>query len=280
LTVILGLAAALSWGTGDFLGGLQARYLPGFAVALWSQLAGLLGLLLVLVVLGEPPTITGALWGLGAGVCYGIAISSLYRGLALGIMAIVAPVSACGVVVPVLASLVSGQIPSALTAVGIVAAVGGAILASLQIGGRSRANRLRPALILALYAALGFGVFFVLLDQGVAVTSGSALWIIAGARVSSVATLLVIIVLGSHSAAWPGRRSGVVAAAGVLDTAGNALFAYSAAQGNLGVAAVMASLYPVATVLLGIAILKERLALIQGAGVMLALLGVILISAG
>lgn len=90
-----------------------------------------------------------------------------------------------------------------------------------------------------------------LLDQGSA-SGGFILWVVAGARISSVATLLAMIGLSLGSITWPGSRLGIVAAAGILDTGGNALFAYSAAQGNLGVAAVLSSLYPVATVLLGL----------------------------
>lgn len=138
MAILFGLAAALSWGTGDFLGGLQARYLPALSVALWSQFAGLLALLFTLALLGEPLAMTGMLWGLGAGLCYGIAILSLYRGLAIGVMSIVAPLSACGAVVPVFVSLALSQIPSTLTFLGIVAAISGAVLVSVQSGQRRR----------------------------------------------------------------------------------------------------------------------------------------------
>jgi drug/metabolite transporter (DMT)-like permease len=224
------------------------------------------------------------MWGIVAGLCYGAAIVSLYRGLAVGVMSIVAPISATGAVIPVLVSLFLGEVPSVITAFGIAAAFSGAVLVSLQIRETTQVSdrMLRPALVLAFCAALGLGTYIVVLDQATSVVSGSfsPLWVIVGARVGSIATVIAIVALGSWSASWPGRRIGLVAAAGILDTAGNAMLAYATAQGNLGIAAVLSSLYPVVTVLLGLTVLKERLTPIQGTGVTLALLGVILISAG
>ena len=284
LLILFGLAAALGWGSGDFLGGLQARSLPALAVVLWSQFSGLLVLLLVLLVVGQSLALGGVLGGIVAGLCYGAAIVALYRGLAIGVMSIVAPISATGAVIPVLVSILMGEVPSVVAAVGLGAAFVGAVLVSLQVRETTRVSdrMLRPALILAFCTALGLGVYIVILDQATSMVSGglSPLWVIVGARIGSVAMVLTVAALGSWSASWPGRRIGLVAAAGLLDTAGNSMLAYATAQGNLGIAAVLSSLYPVVTVLLGLTVLKERLTLVQGVGVSLALLGIILIAAG
>ncbi|MDP9372842.1 MAG: DMT family transporter, partial [Chloroflexota bacterium] len=133
---------------------------------------------------------------------------------------------------------------------------------------------------LARGAALSFGLFFVFLDQGSAVPGAAPLWTVAGARVSSLALLLALIAVGPRAAPWPRGRVAPIAAIGVLDTIANALFAYASTQGNLGIVAVLGSLYPVATVILGRIVLAERLTPVQGAGVTLALAGVALLSAG
>ena len=281
LLVLLGLGSGLCWGTADFFGGLQSRHLPALAVALWSQVAGAIALCFALVALGEPPVLVSMAWGSGAGFFGGIALVLFYRGLAGGVMSLVAPISACGAMVPVAVAFAMGEVPGLLTSIGIAAAVSGIVLVSLHSPETPySAGRPRQAVILALGAAIGFGMFYVLTDQGSAVGDTTPLWTIAGARIGSLITLLGLIAAGPRSAPWPGRRTLPVAAIGVTDTLANVLFAYASTQGNLGVAAVLGSLYPVATVLLGRIVLEERLAGIQHLGVGLALIGVVLVSAG
>ena len=130
-------------------------------------------------------------------------------------------------------------------------------------------------LAMALGSALGFGLFYVFVDAGTTGSRGDPLWVIAGARASSLVMLSMIALVGNRSALrWPGRRTGPVALVGIGDTAANLLFAYAATAGNLAVVGVLGSLYPVATVVLARWLLGERLSGGQSAGVALALTGV------
>jgi drug/metabolite transporter (DMT)-like permease len=281
LTLLLGAGSSLCWGTADFFGGLQSRRLPALVVAFWSQLAGGLALLLVLLLRGEPPVLPSIVWGLGGGLVGALALVLFYRGLAVGIMSLVAPIAGCGAVVPVLLSIAMGQTPSALAGAGIVVALAGVALVSLHSEASTHSGHdARLSLLLALGAALGFGMFFVFVHRGSAFPGASPLWVVGGARLSSLPLLGLLIALGPRSMPWPGRRMGLVATVGVLDTSANALFAFASTHGNPGVVAVLGSLYPVATVLLGRIVLAERLNRMQHAGVALALAGVVLLSAG
>jgi len=282
LGVPLGLGSGLCWGAADFFGGVQARRLPALSVALWSQAAGALALAVALAAQGTPPTPPGFAWGLAAGAGSGLALMLLYRGLAEGAMSVVAPVAACGAVVPVLVAPLRGEPPSAVAGLGIVAAVAGVVLVSRSPGPRHRQGS-QPARVLAmaLGAALGFGLFFVFVDAGTATAGASPLWVIAGARTSSLLVLAGIAVAGRRSqAAWPGRRIVPVALLGIAATTANLLFALAATGGNLAVVGVLGSLYPVATVVLARWLLRERLSGGQNAGVVLALSGVGLLAAG
>jgi drug/metabolite transporter (DMT)-like permease len=331
LGVPLGLSSGLCWGAADFFGGIQSRRLPALTVAFWSQAAGAVALtaaLLVLVVEGERPVAAGVAWGVVAGVGSGLALVLFYRGLAEGTMSVVAPVSACGAIVPVAAALFTGNQPGFLAGVGVLAAITGVVLVSrpraqarggnpasqgtgdvLQrpgssgrsegparpghlerpgLPGRGRSGRV---LAMALGAALGFGLFYVFVDAGTAGAASagvtgtggsqsSPLWVIAGARASSLLVLSMIALVGRRSALrWPGRRIGSVALVGVGDTGANLLFAYAATSGNLAVVGVLGSLYPIATVVLARWLLGERLSGGQNAGVVLALTGVGLLAA-
>jgi drug/metabolite transporter (DMT)-like permease len=296
LGIPLGLSSGLCWGAADFFGGIQSRRLPALTVAFWSQLAGALGLALALAIEGAGPAGSGfssslgpgVAWGLAAGVGSGCALVLFYRGLADGTMSVVAPISACGAVVPVAAAVLTGNQPGALAALGILAAITGVVLVSRprphpsSTGTPVGSGRV---VAMALGSALGFGLFYVFVDAGTAAagTSGShssPLWVIAGARMSSLAILSTIALFSRRSALrWPGRRIGAVALVGIGDTGANLLFAYAATTGNLAVVGVLGSLYPVATVILARWLLGERLSGGQNAGVVLALTGVGLLAA-
>jgi drug/metabolite transporter (DMT)-like permease len=299
----LGLGSGLCWGTADFFGGVQSRRLPALSVAVWSQAAGALALAVALAVQGARPTWPGFAWGLAAGAGSGFALLLFYRGLAEGAMSAVAPVAACGAVVPVVVAPLRGELPSAVAGLGIIAAVAGVVLVSRSPdprqhpGGRpegsgepqggppvdregSPDNRGR-VLAMALGAALGFGLFFVFVDAGTATAGAAPLWVVAGARTSSLLVLVgIALTVGRSQAGWPGRRILPVALVGIADTTANLLFALAATSGNLAVVGVLGSLYPVATVVLARWLLRERLSVGQNAGVVLALTGVGLLAAG
>ena len=278
LGVPLGLSSGLCWGAADFFGGIQSRRLPALTVAFWSQVAGALALataLAVLAIQGTRPAGPEVAWGLAAGVGSGCALVLFYRGLAEGTMSVVAPISACGAIVPVTASLLTGNHPGTLAALGVLTAITGVILVSRphpatpsqpeqgerEVGPANAggANPVRGGRVvaMALGSAVGFGLFYVFVDAGTAASAGttgsrgSPLWVIAGARMSSLAILSTIAVVSRGSALrWPGRRVGAVALVGLGDTGANLLFAYAATTGNLAVVGVLGSLYPVATVVL------------------------------
>ena len=335
LGVPLGLGSGLCWGAADFFGGIQSRHLPALTVAFWSQVAGALALATALAIEGTPPDATGFAWGLAAGVGGGCALTLFYRGLAEGTMSIVAPISACGAIVPVAAALLTGNQPGTLAALGVLVAIVGVVLVSRPApaaegpgvaggpgspgrpvapgdpanpgpvptnpGAVANRGRSRRVVAMALGAALGFGLFYVFVDAGTTGSRGAPLWVIAGARTSSLAILSTLALVGQRgwggrrgwqgrrgrqsrrgrwsALRWPGRRIGPVALVGIGDTGANLLFAYAAIGGNLAVVGVLGSLYPVATVVLARWLLGERLSGGQNAGVVLALTGVGLLAA-
>jgi drug/metabolite transporter (DMT)-like permease len=291
LGVTLGLGSGLCWGAADFFGGIQSRRLPALTVAFWSQVAGALALAVALGIQGARPAAAGVAWGIAAGIGSGYALVLFYRGLAEGTMSVVAPISACGAIVPVAAALLAGDQPGAVAGLGVVAAVTGVVLVSrTRSDPPAAATRSRRVLTMALGSALGFGLFYVFVDAGTAVSGGSQFSVVAGARAGSLVMLSTIAFAGWRPGSagsgrrpglrWPGRRIGPVALVGIGDTGANLLFAYAATTGNLAVVGVLGSLYPVATVLLARWLLGERLTGGQNAGVVLALTGVGLLAAG
>jgi drug/metabolite transporter (DMT)-like permease len=288
LSFVLGVSAALSWGTADFIGGTESRRVPVLSVVLWSQLTGTVGVFLLLAVRRPELEVSGVLWGTSAGLLGGAALLLFYRALALGPMSLVAPLSATGAAVPVLVDLARGNVPGVVTGLGMVVAFVGVILVSRsperapvgspveEPGGPAE----RLPLLLALLAAVGFGLFLVLLDAGTRSSGVSPLWVIGGTRIGSVLLLSGLVAARPRLGRWPGRRLLPIATVGVLDVTASAFITYAITRGDLSVVAILASQFPAVTVILARFLHLERMSRPQAVGVALALAGVTLLAAG
>jgi drug/metabolite transporter (DMT)-like permease len=276
LAIALALAASVSWGTGDFFGGLTSRRLNVLTVLVVSQVFGLAAALAWIVLSGDgfPGwTATALAAAAGLGGCLGI--GSLYRGMAVGAMGVVAPVSAMAAAIPFVVGVASGERPGALQVAGIMFALVGVAVASrepAELGGGRAAG-----LGLALLAALGFGVYFVFADRA---ADASVPYAVATARGVSLAVAFVAA-LALGGSLRPGRSFlPVLALIGLCDVGANMLFSVATTHGYLSVVSVLAALYPVVTVALAAIVLHERVAPTQRLGVIGALAGAAMITAG
>jgi drug/metabolite transporter (DMT)-like permease len=274
--VFYGLAAAASWGAGDFSGGVATKRSHVYLVVLLSHIVGLAGLLLLILLFGESfPTWRDLFIGALAGIAGAVGVLALYTGLAQGRMGVVAPLTAViTAIVPVLFGLFLEGLPQLHQLFGFVVALLAVWLISSDNG--DAPARLRWAdLRLPIVAGLGFGLFFIFIDQ---VSDNAILWPLVGARAASI-LLMALLVLWRGRGERPSRTQlGWIALAGVFDVGGNTFFALATSLGRLDVASVLSSLYPVTTVLLARFILNEHLARRQGIGVAAALVAVLLIT--
>ena len=274
LAAALALAAAVSWGIGDFLGGLKSRALRPVAVLIVAQPIGgaLLGLWVALR--GQGPPGTAVLWACLASVFGTTGLIAFYRGMAAGALSIVAPIAGAGAAIPVIWGLARGDHPSSYQELGFAAALIGIVLASFER--RPAAARIAAGVGWAAIAMLAFGGYYIPMH---AASQGDFLWAAFVFRLTSTtliaAAWLVLRPLGARRADLP-----VLASIGVLDTGGNVFFSAASARGLVSVVSILASLYPVVTVLLARAVLAERVHRSQELGIALALAGIVLISAG
>jgi len=273
MAVALALTAAGCWGLADFLAGLASRVTAVPVVLLLVEGGGLIVALLVLAIAGDAffADARDALSAVGAGLCGVLGLGCFYRALAIGTMSVVAPISAAGVTLPVIVGIATGDRPSALTAVGLVATVAGVVLASReQHADDARAAAGRASIVLALCAAAGFGGFFALSD---APADASVLWTVVLARAAPLVGVAAVVAATRPPLPAPRRRAGLMVV-GTVDLAATALIAAANTKGDLSVVAVLGGMYPVVTVLLAAVLLGERLRRPQLAGVVLALGGV------
>lgn len=276
MAVLLALASAVVYGAADFCGGLATRRATAFAVVALSQLAGLLALLSLLPWLGGAPTGTDLAWGAAAGVAGASGLVLFYRALAEGVMSVVAPVTAvAAAALPVLGGLALGERIGPWAVAGIALALVAVVLVAAEDGLGSLRTARPASLPPALAAGVAFGLFFVLLDR----TSRAAeLSPLVTARLVSVLGVVVLARLAARSLSVPRAALPVVLLAGVGDMTANALFLLATQQGQLAITGVLASLYPVSTVVLAQLVLGERLRATQAAGLVAAGAAVVLIA--
>jgi drug/metabolite transporter (DMT)-like permease len=267
------LAAAASWGSADFSGGIASKDSNPFGVVIVAHSTGLVCMLALALLTGEPiPSHRALLWGVAAGLGGGFGLVSLYRALAVGQMGINAPVAAVITgALPVLFGIWKEGPPALIQIGGFALALVAIWLIAMPAGeiGRPR------GLGLAILAGIGFSIYLVCSKQA---ADEAVYWPLAVARAASILEmLLVVTIIGKP---WKPIRKLIpyMMIAGTLDSAGNALFMYAVRHGRLDVATVLSSLYPATTVLLARFILKERISRLQTLGIAAALAAVPLIA--
>jgi drug/metabolite transporter (DMT)-like permease len=275
--IALGFASAVAWGFADFLGGLKSRTLQLLTVLFLSQAAGLVAVAVWAAARGEGPPAEVIPWAVSNGIAGSVGLAAFYRGLAVGAMGVVAPISASAAAIPVAVGVIGGERPAALQIAGIAVAIAGVAAASYEPPAEERGARTATGVGYALVAAVGFGIFFVGLDEG---SNHDLVWTLVIGRSLSTGMLAVAALAARPSFEMSGRDLNAVLAVGVLDMGANALFAAGSTLGLVSVVAVLGSLYPVTTLVLARFLLGERLHRIQRAGALAALAGVALISAG
>jgi drug/metabolite transporter (DMT)-like permease len=276
---MLATVCAAVYGTADFFGGLATRRSRVFAVVVLSQMAGLALVVVLLPFLPGILTIGTLAWGMAAGVAGSAGLVLFYRALAIGVMSVVAPLTAtASAILPVLFGLATGERPEPLALGGVVLA----LLAVLLVSRSSSSPEVTSgpdygSVLTSLAAGAGFGGFFILLSQA---PDDGGMWPLFGARLISI-TLIALLALVTRRTLRPGSGAlPIIIAAGTLDMVANVLFTLAQQRGLLSLVAVLVSLYPASTLLLARYVLGERLNTVQVVGIGFTLAAVALIAAG
>jgi uncharacterized membrane protein len=279
---LLALSSAVLYGSADFFGGLTARRANTIATVFVSQLVGLVLLLLVLPFLpGTTVSQADWIWGFVAGLSGGIGVALLYRALAVGAMAVVAPTTAViAAMIPVLFALVQGERLRLLTWSGIALALVAIALVSRPASaadatsGLARARALPPGFGLALLSGVAVGIFFLSLAR---TTTAAGMWPLVAARIATLVLFGSIALIAGRTLLMSRTAAVTAVTGGALDMAANALYMTAARIGPLSIVVTLASLYPASTVLLARVVLGERLSPVQMGGIVCALAAVLII---
>jgi len=276
-SILNGMLSAISWGAGDFAGGLAARKLGAYRAVFYSDLLGLLALFIVNAFYREPVPSTSSLViaGIG-GMCGSVGMMTLYYSLAHGQMSIAAPVSALfAAVLPVVVGAITQGLPTVVQFIGFgLALLAMWLISQGEVLSRFHVDRLSD-LRLPLLAGLGFGSYFIFMHYATNGTS-SLVWPIITSRFTATVMLLVIVLVRRESFSVPRDAWGVVWMNAVFDLGGNFFYLLALRSGRLDISAILSSLYPGATVILAWLLLKERITRPRWAGIFTALVAIAL----
>ena len=283
--VALGLTAALCWGVSDWLARGLSIALGSFRAQLWSQCAGFVVLSVAVVVSGAGVDAWHAgdvrAWGFGVvyALLIGVAALAFFEAFGKGSLAVVAPIVGGYGAVTVAWSLAFGARPTAASLLGLATVIVGAVLASVPARGEasSSSKEVRGALFAAL-AALLFGTAFFVLGREVAPRLGSLVPALLSRSIGPLLLLGLARSLGVSAAAPPRGQRLAAASSGVLATVATVATGLGSGGSDAAVVAVLGSLSVVVTVLIGLVLLRERLAVHQWCGVTLALIGIPLLA--
>ncbi|MGH3759473.1 EamA family transporter [Actinophytocola sp.] len=272
--MLLALGASLGWGVSDFLGGLRSRSMRLLSVLLVAQTTSLALVAVVVLVRGAGPPGPNYLAAAAvAGVAELVGVAALYRGLAVGRMSLVAPISAAAPAVPLVAGLVLGEVPGVPQTAGLVLIVAGITVASRTA---DSAGRVGPSIAHGATSAVGFGAFYVMMD---AASEGDLPWALLVARLAALFLVAAALVATRTRPAVRRADLPVLLAIGLFSTAGDTMYAAATTLGFLGVVAVLAALHSVVTIGLARVVLLERVSPLQQFGIAGCLTGVAVLAA-
>jgi drug/metabolite transporter (DMT)-like permease len=272
--ILLALTSACVWGAGDFSGGFAARRANQYKVLALAALSGIAVLVVAAALKGEAlPSPASTAWAMLAGAAGALGLAALYRALALGNAASVAPTAAViGAVLPVAFSGLVEGLPGISRLAGFALALLGIWLVSQTVPQDIEVSR--PSFVLACLAGAGFGGFFIFIAQ---VEPGLVFTPLIVTR--CITFCVAIVLLRARRLPWgPVTPNPTALAAGMLDAGGNVFYLLAKQATRLDVAAVLSSLYPASTVLLSCIILKEKVTRTQWLGVAVCLAAIVFIT--
>jgi drug/metabolite transporter (DMT)-like permease len=266
------------YGASDFVGGLKSRTVGLLPVLLVSQGTALLVLVAFVSSLGgAPPSAEFLAYAALAGAAEAVGVAALYRGLASGVMSVVAPVAAAAPVVPLVVGILLGELPSPSQGAGLVVAVLGIVVVSRERStAKSASAAVTASVAYGLVSAIGFGAFFVAMD---AASEGSIPWALMVSRATAVSIFATAMAASRTRLDVPPAELPSIGLIGVLVIAADSMYAIASTHGLLSIVAVLSSLYPIVTIGLARLYLNEHIDRLRQAGIAAVLMGVVAISA-
>ena len=280
LSILSGIVGMFGWGTYDFLGGVFAKQVGPFKSFFWSQLAGLVSVLLLAFVFATSshvPVLIIILFPIAA-ILYSVGYLFFFKGLEIGNISIVAATMNLWAVFTMLFAFVfMGQRLSTIQTVGVVMIICGAALASLNWTDlRKQEYRLSAGVKEAVLGAFFFGIFWNI-SQVISKQVGW-LWTTLFVKFGIVLFLLVFSLRAKREIGLTRtatKTKYVFVLMGVIEAGAVAAVNYGLTIGDAILITPIASALSIVTITLAIIFLKDKITKPQGLGIVTAISGII-----
>lgn len=300
LTIVLALFSSFGYGVADFIAGRVSQRVNPALMVLYSQAAQ--AMIVLVAAIGQPFAAGALAWGTVAGLLNAVGLVLYYQALAQGPAGVVAPLVSSSMVVPVIVSIVTGNLRSPLTLLGLAVVAAGVVVAVMRShtepddrdhlapspcrgaqrprGERVRIDHASTYLVSALIATLAFGGFFLVVDRGSASAGAGVLWVTFGVQLGALPPTIGRVLSGGKNWSLTIERALLpsIAILSIFNLGGDVALAYALAGGNVAIVSVLASLGPVVTGMLARLATNERLTLAQSIGAGLTLFGTLLVA--
>ncbi|MCF8069494.1 MAG: DMT family transporter [Desulfobacterales bacterium] len=276
--VLLSLMACLGWGFADYFGALKSRKLPLIVVLTIPQIIGLFAVIPFLISnLSAGPTPHTILFGSLAGFFGMLGLAALYRGMAIGPIGVVSLIASMCAILPVIFDLALGNRLSTMQTIGIILALASIILLREKNTRTDKSKQKKTGIGYAFVAALGLGLMYIFLD---AASNSDPYWTSMVERLTIALLLTVVFLINKPIYKFNRADLPVLAIIGVFNALSTVAFSVASTMGMISIVSVLSSLYPIVPIVLASMLLHERLTLNQIFGVIMALSGIIMVSAG
>lgn len=276
MTVLLGLAAAVLYGVGDFAGGIASRRHTAVTVLLLSYPVGAVLMAIMLPFFGGSPDARSVLFGIAGGAAGLVGVVLMYGLMTIAPINVISPITAVlAAIVPVVVGVGIGERPQVTAWLGIALGLGAVMLVSRTADENPHGRLSARTIVLAFVSGLGFGMYFVFLARA---GDDSGLWPLVVSRFASAALIVPLAHARGAFAMVRGRMLAVVVLAGACDALANMCFLLASRHGLLSLASVLTSLYPATTVVLAVCLLHEHTSPTQRFGLALAAGSIVLIT--
>lgn len=274
---LLGLASAISWGTGDFIGGVASRRIGAYRTVIFVQVFGLIFILFAVPFVGEPfPDSHVIKWSIAAGVLGTTGFLAFYEAMRRGPLSVIAPLSALvGAIIPVTVGIITEGLPSIGVFFSFALAFIAILLVSREKAEEDENAKKKKYIPLTVFAGIGFGFYFVLIHEA---SQNLVLGPIIISRTAGTIAVIAYLLLQKGSLRTEVKHFPILIFSAILDLGGNVFYILAGQIGRLDMSAVLGSLYPGMTVFLAWLILKEKLQTSQWIGIILALIAIILMT--
>jgi drug/metabolite transporter (DMT)-like permease len=276
VVVLLGLAAAIAYGIGDFVGAFASRRHTAVTVLLHSYPVGAVLMLVMLPFFPGTVTARTVVFGMAGGLAGLVGVTIMYALMVLAPMNVISPVTAVlAAIVPVVFGVLVGERPQLAAWLGIVLGIGAVVLVSRTSDEHPHGRIALRVIALAFVSGLGFGFYFIFLARA---GDDSGLWPLVISRIASAIVIVPLAWQRGGLTRIRGQMLGITLAAGAFDALANMFFLLASRQGLLSLASVLTSLYPAVTVMLAVGLLHEHTSKIQRVGLGLAATAIVLIT--